>query len=98
MFTFTLEQLQIWSVETVERLAHLELTPAGTLNPLAGSFFQGISTLSVLQAPDCVCVGSSTGSIHVFQCSNMLHFSEVRGDWLAPKYRGLLQMPYGNWL
>jgi hypothetical protein len=77
-FLVTLIWLQIWNTQTIERLRHVAVKPVGnTEDPLFGSFFQGISTLTVQHKVDHICIGSSTGSIHVFQCSPVFQFSEV---------------------
>lgn len=70
-------KLQIWSAETFERLQHLELTPAGALDPLVGSFFQGVCSIAVQGVHDHVCIGSSTGSLHIHSCNKTIHFNEV---------------------
>lgn len=53
------------------------MTPIGTPDPLVGSFFQGICTASTDKTHDHVCVGSSTGSLHVFKCSPVFQIIEV---------------------
>lgn len=76
-FTFTVTRLQIWSTETIERLTYVPVKPTHTVDPLIGSFLQGVCTVSVAQTPDHVCIGSSTGSMHVFTCSHVFQLQQV---------------------